>query len=372
MTTPGILFDARVIRPGMTGIGNYARSLLRALPLDAARIGIILPEGSPYASDFPGCVLHFTPIGITAHPRTELYEQFEIPRFCRRHGYGTFVSFEGRVPLFGRDIRVCAFIYDLAYLKVAGTHGLKYSLLLRVSQWIARTRNATILTISEAVREEIVGALGFARASVHVLYPSDSGLDQVAAEAIPGARAPFVLATSMTNPRKNLGNLLKAYALIRRRHPDLNLVITGNPAWIDRTLAEVAVVTREIAHSEGSGRIVNAGFVSEGGLRGLYERADAYVYPSFDEGFGIPLLDARLFGCPVACSEIPVFREVLQDDALYFDPADPNGIAAAVESLLRSESRFDAGPEAPTLRARFSWRRSAERLLQVAGLRAIT
>lgn len=361
MKTSGILFDARVIRPGMTGIGNYARSLLRALPTEGLRIGILLPLGSPYAQDFPGCTIHLTRVSLTDHPRTELYEQFVIPGLCRRHGYGTFVSFEGRVPLLGRDIRACAFIYDLAYLKVAGTHGLKYSLLLRLSQWVARARDATIITISQAVRDQIVDSLGIPHRCVHVVYPSDSGLDQRPPKAMPNVRSPYILTTSMTNPRKNLGNLLKAYALVRTRHPDLQLVITGSPTWINQ-------VVEDNPHEA----IVNAGFASEEQLRALYEGAATYVYPSFDEGFGIPLLDARLVGCPVACSDIPVFREVLQDDAVYFDPTNAESMAAAIERAMTTTDAHGDMSAVRSLRDRFSWRQSASSLLQAIGLRANT
>jgi glycosyltransferase involved in cell wall biosynthesis len=361
MKAKGILFDARVIRPGMTGIGNYARSLLRALPTDSVRIGILLPEGSPYIHDFPGCTIHLTRVNLTDHPRTELYEQFVIPHFCRRHGYGTFVSFEGRVPLWGRDLQACAFIYDLAYLNVAGTHGLKYSLLLRLSQWIARVRGATIITISNTIRDQIAASLRFERERIHVVYPSDSELGQVTPERVSGVRFPYILATSMTNPRKNLGNLLKGFALVRTRHPNLQLVITGSTTWIDQVL-----------EGKSHEAIVNAGFATEGQLRTLYENAAVYIYPSFDEGFGIPLLDARFARCPVACSDIPVFREVLHDDAAYFDPTNPESLAAAVERAMGSADEHRDTNATQTLRERFSWRQSAQSLLQALGLRANT
>jgi glycosyltransferase involved in cell wall biosynthesis len=342
---PGILFDARVIRPGMTGIGNYARSLLRALSKDNLQAGILLPFASPYAKDFTGFQIHFSRIDLTSHPVTELYEQFWIPLFCRKHGYDRFASFEGRIPFFNLGVRTYPFIYDLAYRKVPDTHGLKYSLLLRLSQWIARLRATRVITISESVKAQIVTELGVPLHRIDVVYPADSGLMDFPPEAVPEVTSPFLLATSMTNPRKNLDNLLLAFALVHADRPDLKLVVTGNPKWISERIA---------AHSASG--VINAGFVRDGQLRALYLAAEAFVYPSRDEGFGIPLLDAALCGLCVACSDIPVFREVMGDSAIYFDPNDPQDIAKTLIAGIDHEAP-PADPDA--IQTRFSWKQSA-------------
>jgi glycosyltransferase involved in cell wall biosynthesis len=349
----GILFDARVLRSGMTGIGNYARSLLRALPTGTTTIGILLPVGSPFAGDFPGCRVHFTSVGITAHPRTEFYEQFVIPLLCHRCGYDSFVSFEGRVPAFHPGLRVYAFIYDMAFQKFPGTHNLKYSTLLRFSQWVAKSFATGMVTISETVRGEIMSTLGVPRERILLAYPGDSGLDTIAPELVPGVRKPFILAVSMTNRRKNLGNLIKAFQILCVTVPDLQLVVTGDREMIDTELRK--------EDRSGTAGILNAGFVSEGGLRFLYENAQALVYPSLDEGFGIPLLDAAHFGCPVACSNIPVFHEVLGENALYFDPGDPASIAHAMAITRRASARDDL----PRPHRYFSWEQTARELLAV-------
>src|SRR5690606_18305191 len=116
LSMDGILFDARVIRPGMTGIGNYTRHLLRALPAHRVRIGLILPHGSAFAEDFPGCTIHFTRVQPDSHPLTELFEQLVIPWLCKRHGYTSFVATGGAMPAFHPGIKVYPFIHDLAFL----------------------------------------------------------------------------------------------------------------------------------------------------------------------------------------------------------------------------------------------------------------
>jgi len=96
------------------------------------------------------------------------------------------------------------------------------------------------------------------------------------------------------------------------------------------------------------------------------ERATALVTASFEEGFGIPLIEALSMGTPVACTDIPVFREVAGDGAVYFDPRNPSDIARAIRTLEDDAIWKKCSAAAPVQAAKFTWERSAERLLELA------
>lgn len=347
----GILFDARVIRPGMTGIGTYTRNLLRALPRDRRPIGIILPQGSPFAHDFPGCTLHFTRVQPDSHPLTELYEQFVVPWLCRRHGYTAFVATGGTTPAFHAGFRTYPFVHDLAFLNIKRSHNFRYSLLLRYNLWIMQRYATAILTVSETSRHGIVTRLGVERARTGVVYPADSKLEETPAVpiALPPER-PFFLAVSLTNPRKNLSVILEGFRLFSaasgRSH---QLVLTGRPDLIREALLRTPVPDA-----------INLGFVGNGELRFLHEHACALIYASLDEGFGIPLVDAARLGCPVICSDIPVFREVMGPHARYFDATSPGALAGSLAAHTASAD----GARTP-VPLRFSWDASAAALLDL-------
>lgn len=344
-----VLFDARSVRPGMTGIGNFAFNLLRAYPdVTADKPGVLLPPGSPHCGDFPGMTVHEAPYDLTKHPQTDAYEQFALTGFCKRNGYGAFVSFDGRVPYFHAGIRTYSWFYDMAHLKIRGTHRARFTALMWMSRWVALRSGAGILTISETVREEILAAYKLPASRVSVIYPSDSGLAACDPRPVPGVRPPYLLSVGITNPRKNLRALLDAYARLRRARPDLQLVLTGRP---DRIRAEIDA-------TDGEG-VLNAGFVDRNGLRYLHEQAASLVFPSLDEGFGIPLLDSARAGVPVACSDLAVFREVMGSHATYFNPADPDSIA---EGILRSLAEPRDSDALGRLAERFSWEHSARKL----------
>ncbi len=345
----GILFDARWIRPGMTGVGNFAYNLLRALPDIGENIGIILPAGSPYSREFERFHIFFSSIDLTAHPKTEFYEQFVIPQLCYRHGFKSFVSFEGRIPIFHPGIKTFSFVYDLTFLTIRGSHSAKYSFFLKTSLILTRMFSNRIVTISNKVRRDMITLLKIPREKISVICPADSQLTRYKPFPVAALGKSFFLAVGMTNHRKNLANLLEAFSAFNRQYPSYQLALTGNAEWI-----------AELRQKTQVSDVVNLGFVNESELRFLYEKARALIYPSLDEGFGIPLLDALQFDCPVICSDIPIFREVMENCAIYFDPASIKSISEGLEQSLTA-------PHAPHCRERilekYSWNKSAKELI---------
>src|SRR5690606_12642744 len=116
-----------------------------------------------------------------------------------------------------------------------------------------------------------------------------------------GDRKPFILAVSSLNPRKNFRNLIHAFKELQR--DDIQLVLTGagHKAFADSDVMRLI---------ESDDRIVFKGYVSDEELMNLYREAMLFVYPSLYEGFGLPILEAMHFGCPVAASDSPVFNEL--------------------------------------------------------------
>lgn len=105
--------------------------------------------------------------------------------------------------------------------------------------------------------------------------------------------------------------------------------------------------------------------VSDDEYTELLMKATALVTASFEEGFGIPLIEALAVGTPVACSDIPVFREVGGEAALYFDPKDPASIARAITQLEDDALWRQLSARAPAQAALFTWDESARRLLEL-------
>ena len=160
-------------------------------------------------------------------------------------------------------------------------------------------------------------------------------------------------------PHKNLRRLLDAMAVVHEHLSDAVLVLPGRPTEHERELQQHA---REI----GLDRSVRfCGWLSANDLEGLYEAATCFVYPSLQEGFGLPVLEAMRRGTPVACSNASSMPEVGGEAVLYFDPTDTASISAALARLSTDPELRERLTKAGTERQRlFTWRATAEATLE--------
>jgi glycosyltransferase involved in cell wall biosynthesis len=171
-----------------------------------------------------------------------------------------------------------------------------------------------------------------------------------------GERSPgYILFMGTLEARKNVPGLLAAYGKLLARHPDApGLVLAGRvPAGSESLLAGADKAPL-------AGRVEHLGYVPSARRRALYEDAAMLVLPSFDEGFGLPALEAMSLGIPVVASNRGALPEVVADAGLLADPADPEAIAAAMATVLTDAGTAAALAERGVQRARmFSWARCA-------------
>jgi glycosyltransferase involved in cell wall biosynthesis len=205
----------------------------------------------------------------------------------------------------------------------------------RVFYRAAVRRSRLVIAISNEVKATIVERLGVGAERVRV---APLGVDLGRFSPGSGERRPFLLYPANAWPHKNHERLFAAFELVRRTRPELRLVLTG--AGLDRL--------RLPAGAESRGR------VSEAQLVELYRTAEALVFPSLYEGFGLPPLEAMACGCPVSVSRAGALPEVCGDAARYFDPTSVDEIATAILNPPGGE----AGPARAAL---FTWDECARR-----------
>ncbi len=229
---------------------------------------------------------------------------------------------------------------------------------------------AKVITVSEFSRDAIARAYSLSREDIAVIPNAASALFRPIDEekAAAGLRArfgidgPVIFTVGDLLPRKNHPGLIRAFGELVRSFPQLKhrLVLAGKDTWYSPHV-------REAARDSGvADRIVFAGFVTDADLLLLYNACSVFVFPTFYEGFGLPVLEAMACGKAVACSNAAACPEVADAAALFFDPASTEQMVRAMADLLLDKDlRSRMGRLGLGRAAQFSWRRTAETTLRI-------
>jgi glycosyltransferase involved in cell wall biosynthesis len=229
-----------------------------------------------------------------------------------------------------------------------------------------------IIADSENTRNDLVVLLGAQPASIAVVPGgvedrfnpiTDVAQLKRARDKLGVGDAPFVLAIGVLEPRKNLNRLMDAFRALKQRDkvaPELKLVLAGGKGWLYDDIFD------HHADSPVRDDILMPGFVADELLPAIYSAADVLAFPSLYEGFGLPILEAMACGTPVVASRASCLPEVAEGAALLIDPANVDGLAAALElALIDAETRSGLIERGRQRASEYSWRRAAEQLLDV-------
>jgi glycosyltransferase involved in cell wall biosynthesis len=235
-------------------------------------------------------------------------------------------------------------VHDLWPLRLRGLEGWRGWAYRVMLAWARGSH--TIITSSEFSRREIVKLVRMPEDRVRAIRLGvpprpDRVLPRRPARAPAG---PFALVVGDNRPRKNLGTLAKAWALLSDSF-ELELVSAGPT---DARYPKL----EGLASKTGARRVTGLGWVEESELEWLYAHATLVLFPTRYEGFGFPLVEAFVRGLPVVASGIPVLREIGEGVCVFLDPDDPAAWAAAITRLAGSAGERDALAVAGRARAR--------------------
>lgn len=271
----------------------------------------------------------------------------------------------GQQPLFYRGKQI-TFTHDLTMFTYARPgrlpgwlHKLRmmgYSLLMWVAHQRAEITHTPTEYVADAVNKRF---LHTNRKTVVTLEASEPPLkaEAKAPETVPSN---FLLYVGSAFPHKNLRRLVLSFIQLKEKYPDLQLVLAGKREYHAKQLK------KWVKKQPHSGGVVFTGFVDDAELKWLYQNAEAYIFPSLSEGFGLPGLEAMVHGCPVVSSNATCLPEVYGDAAEYFDPENVDDMTRAISKVLKNDKRRkELIAEGKKQANKYSWERMAKQTLEI-------
>jgi glycosyltransferase involved in cell wall biosynthesis len=342
-----------------SGIDRYIRGLLSELPdaMPGDHLTVYAEAGAVDPTE--RFDLHSVPAFTSNRALRIAWEQAGLPRAIRKDRcdvfHGTAFALPSRLPAPG-----VVTIHDLAFWRWPDQVPKRRGIYLARAVVAAVKKATRVIAVSEATKADVVELLRVEPDRIDVTplgvdprFQRPCGEEIVAFRQRNDLSHPFILAVGTREPRKNLPELVRAFAQISDDIPH-DLVHAGGDGWLTDELDEA------VAEANLGDRLRFVDFVPHDELPLWYSAADCFVMPSLAEGFGLPLLEAMACGTPSIASDRSSLPEVAGEGA-YLCETDADSIASALTTVLHDgELRQRLHEAGPVRAAQFTWRRTAE------------
>lgn len=344
-----------------SGVGRYLRNLISNLKLLDKKneyFILLLPKDFDKfeeTQNFHKVLADFTWYGFA--------EQFKLPKLLDKLKLDLVHFPHFNIPLFYKG-KFLVTIHDLIHwhfnMQRSTTRG---PLVYKFKQFgykkvfkHAIQRSLNILVPSQHVKNQLVNDWKIDSQKIKVTKEAvDNNLSKDG-KLPEGVKEPYIFFVGNAHPHKNVEGLIEAFLILRKKYQYLQLVLAGKDSYF----------WKKILEKYQDKNILYLGFVSDNQLSALYKQTSVYIEPSFEEGFGIPILEAMACKVPVVSSNGGSLPEVGGEAALYFDPTDINDMANKISKVLNSEKiRKDLIKKGEKRIKLFSWKKLAKETLEV-------
>ena len=294
--------------------------------------------------------------------------QVILPLQLKRNRIDILFSPSFLTPIFSRCPNVVTFL-DMSFIRYPENVDKLFLFHMRTLLPMIKKKANAILTISEFSKEEIVERLKVPEEKVHVVRLACDDRYQVIDDKNQilrisekyGLSDPFILNVGTLEPRKNITTLISAFGNLKRRNLiDKKLVLCGPRGWYYKSIFE------KIEELKLEKDVILLGYVPDEDLPSLYNAAHMFVYPSYYEGFGLPVLEAMSCGCPVITSNTSALPELVGNAGILIDPTQTEELEHAILRLNNEDDlRKNLGQRGLEQAKLFSRRETAKKTLAI-------
>ena len=345
------------------GIGVYTRSIVNAMVDFDRKNQYVLFFSDPLHLGTFESADHVQEICVKASGKW-MWDQWAVPQHAKRENVDIVFHTKFSIPFLAKckTAMVCHGTERFVYPEFHRMLDIWFHRIVYV-QYLKRA--SLIVAVSNLAREDLIRRVGIDAEKIRTVPLAVNQVFRIIREerlleeirekyALPKM---FILYVGHIYPGKNIGRLLKSMAIVRKEM-DVDIVIAGAPRWKYKSELDL------ISQLDLSEHVHILGHVSQEELAVLYNLAAATAFPSFYESFGLPNLEANACACPLVTSQTGGSPEVAGDAALYIDPLDVDGMAAAITRVLSDATlREDLIQKGLMNVKRFSWEKAARETL---------
>jgi len=359
----------RLFRPKKHGMDFVALELVRNIQeIDKKNEYVVFVKPDADICLKSGGQVTVVPLDGGAYP---VWEQYSLPHAAKKYGCDLLHCTSNTAPVYSNGVPLVVTLHDIFFLESHSilTKGYttyqKFGNLYR--RWVVPAvvkKARKIITVSYSEKNRIMHFFKLPENRVSVIYNGVSpffkpGTDPIRLEesrnkySLPER---FLFFLGNTDPKKNTKGVLTAYAkFIRECDQKVPLVIADYPE------ASLLEILQEIHEPEATAHIHRLDYIRNTDLPGIYSMADLFLYPSFKESFGIPILEAMACGTPVITSNVFSMPEIAGNAAMLVDPNTPYDLTRAMNQLMAEpDKRKDMIRKGFEQVKRFSWKQMAE------------
>jgi glycosyltransferase involved in cell wall biosynthesis len=357
--------DVRDLRLARTGTRTYLEELVKEFKkMNGNGVQFHFLD-----TDFPVYTGNKKLFKLIEHARYQLWKQLILPIKAFSKNCAVVFCTDNFVPLIHLGYKTIPVFHDAFFFENPENYGRLWLWLYKRTAIPAAKRSPFIVTPTQYAKDQIARYNGITEKKLVVIYEGPKSLEDRGSQSninsIP-LDCPYLLHVGTLFKRKNIPALINAFKQIKASgYPELKLVLAGSfPA--NSQESDQSLIIDTIENSGLRDQVMLTGYLSDGELALLYKNALMYVFPSINEGFGIPILEAFKYNLPVLVANNTSLPEVGGDAVLQFNPFDIADMSQKIKSVLDDPNlRTEMAEKGQQRLAGFSWQKAALELIEV-------